>query len=75
MKTVSVENVNANDTMNIVNDLRNQGYVQGVDFDFAYRPEIHDNFSMEPLQTRHAEFTFYVEKYATLFALKYSKND
>ena len=74
MKIVSIENINANDTMNIVKDLREQGYIQGVDFDFAYRPEFYDNFSGEPLQKKHAEFIFYVEKYATLFLLKYCNN-
>jgi hypothetical protein len=75
VRFVSIENIGADETLRIVKDLRDQGYVQGVDFDFAYRPEIYDNFCGEPLQIKHAEFTFYVEKYATLFALKYCKND
>ena len=75
MISVSIENLTVHETMEIVYDLRNQGYVQSVDFDFAYYPEVIDNFCGEPLRTKHAVFVFYVEKYATLFALKYSKHD
>ena len=75
MTSVSIEGLTVNETMEIVYDLRSQGYIQGVDFDFAYYPEVFDSFCGEPLRFKHAVFTFYVEKYATLFALKYSKHD
>ena len=56
--------------MEIVRELRGQGLVQGTDFDFAYQPSSYDSFSYvgEP---RLTTFTFYSEKYSTLFALKY----
>ena len=57
--------------MSIVYELRNQGYVQGVDFDFAYKPPEFDNFSGDAVHNRYTRFTFYNEKYATLFTLKY----
>lgn len=56
--------------MDIVHTLRSDGLVQGVDFDFAYNQSKWDNMIGEI--PRHTYFTFYVEKYATLFALKYS---
>ena len=46
--------------MEVVRELRSQKIAQGIDFDFAYRPS--ENLTV---------FTFYTEKYATLFALKY----
>lgn len=58
--------------MEIVKVLREQGLVQGKDFDFAYNKPMFDNFSYEAVHRRHTVFTFYNEKQATLFALKYS---
>jgi hypothetical protein len=62
-----------NEVMDIVRELRAQGLVQGQDFDFAYRPATYDNFSGDAVHNRYTSFNFYSEKYATLFALKYSK--
>ena len=61
---------NAADTIEIVRTLRQQGMVQGQDFDFEYKREHYDqdNISVKP----HVNFIFYKEKYATFFALKYS---
>jgi hypothetical protein len=55
----------------IVKELREQGYTQGKDYDFAYHASTHDIFGHEAPSRRFTVFTFYVEKYATLFALKY----
>jgi hypothetical protein len=55
--------------MDIVQDLRKQGLVQGTDFDFAYNPPKWNGFTQA--QEKFTVFNFYVEKYATLFALKY----
>jgi hypothetical protein len=53
----------------IVRELRQQGMVQGKDFDFAYYQSKWDDMLGEI--PRNVEFKFYVEKYATLFSLKY----
>jgi hypothetical protein len=67
---VAVFHKSADDTMRIVKELRQQGLVQGKDFDFAFNQSRWDDMIGEiPKQTI---FTFYTEKYATLFALKYS---
>ncbi len=57
--------------MEIVRELRDEGYIQSVDFDFAYYGPKQDTFGYEPPTRRYTVFTFYTEKYATLFALKY----
>jgi len=60
----------AGQIMEIVQELRASGLVQGVDFDFAYYQSRWDEMIGEvPSET---VFTFYQDKYSTLFALKYS---
>ena len=55
--------------MDIVRDLRAQGLVQSVHFDFAfYQSKWDDAIGEIPKQV---VFTFYEEKYATFFTLKY----
>lgn len=67
---VTVFHKNANETMDIVHELRAQGLIQGQDFDFAFNQSRWDDMIGEiPKQTI---FTFYTEKHATFFALKYS---
>ena len=55
----------------IVRDLKQQGYQLNIDFDYAYHPPKWDTFGHEAPTRRFTVFTFYAEKYATLFALKY----
>jgi hypothetical protein len=63
--------ITAKRTMEIGQELRNMGYVQGVDFDYAYYQEKYDNFSHEPIVKRHARFTFYNDSNASYFALRW----
>jgi hypothetical protein len=58
--------------MEMVYSLRKQGLTQGVDFDFTYYPDEYDGFS-GVTRHKHAVFTFYTEKYATWFAIKYAE--
>jgi hypothetical protein len=67
--TVVVENRNVSDVLDIVKELKTSGLVQGVHFDFAYNQSRWDEMIGE-IPT-HTNFTFYEEKYSTLFALKY----
>lgn len=61
-----------NAVMEIVRELRQMGWIQGVDFDFSYRPPSYESgYSFEEIKPKHTVFTFYNEKYATLFSLKY----
>jgi hypothetical protein len=72
MIKVIVKDKDPNEILSIVHDLRSQGLVQGTDFDFAYNKAEYDNFGYEPAVERHTVFSFHTEKYATLFALRYS---
>lgn len=58
-------------TMRKVRELREAGLQQGKDFNFAYHPPVYDTFGYEPAHANFAEFTFYEERYATMFRLKY----
>lgn len=67
--TVTITNRNAIDALNLVYELKNKGYVQGVDFDFAFHQSRWDDMIGEiPKQTK---FTFYKEELATWFSLTY----
>ena len=67
--TINVEYKNANDILDIVRELRASGLVQGVHFDFAFNQSRWDEMIGEI--PKNTLFTFYEEKYSTLFALKY----
>jgi hypothetical protein len=63
--------IDAKRTMEIGNELRTNGWIQGVDFDYAYFRTEHDNFSYYPVVRRHARFTFYNDSNASYFMLRY----
>lgn len=69
MKSVSLPH-DVNTILSIVSELRSQGYVQGVDFDFAWHQSKWDNMIGEI--PKNTVFTFYTEEISMLFALKYS---
>jgi len=60
-----------NEIMDIVRELRQQGYTQGTDFDFAYNKPKYDDLSHDAVYNRHTVFTFYKEELATWFSLRY----
>jgi hypothetical protein len=62
---------NPSEIIEIVRELRAHGLVQGADFDFRYYPTEDNNFSYEDVIHKHTVFTFYEDKQATLFSLKY----
>ena len=70
MERVYVPNINAEQTMVIVRDLRAKGLVQGPDFSFRYNPRDWDQetFEAKPPGT---EFMFADAKWATFFRIKY----
>jgi hypothetical protein len=59
------------EVLDIVRELRKQGYVQGIDFDFEYHKPRFDDLSHDPVYNRHTIFKFYKEELATWFALRY----
>ena len=72
MKTVVISNLDPNQVMDIVRELRQQGMTQGKDFDFAYYKAEWDNFSGDAVTPQHTKFMFYNDQLATWFQLKYS---
>jgi hypothetical protein len=69
--TVPVDNVNQ--CIEMVHELKTQGLVQGVHFDFKFKPAHFDSIESNVVAERCVEFLFYNEKYATLFTLKYAQ--
>ena len=67
---VTIAFTDAGKTMDIVRDLRAQGLVQGTDFDFAFHQSKWDEMIGEI--PKHTIFTFYKDKNATWFILKYT---
>ena len=67
--TITIEDRDPNKILDIVKELRASGLVQGVHFDFAYNQSRWDPMIGDV--KGFTNFTFYEEKYSTLFALKY----
>lgn len=72
MIEVKVYRKNASEVMEIVRELRASGLVQGTDFDFEYKPAHYDNDGWQAITEKLTVFRFYKDKYATLFAIRYS---
>lgn len=70
MITVTINNIEATQVMELVRELRAQGLTQGKDFDFKFHPLDWNQETFEA-KPKKAEFFFHTEKYATLFAIKY----
>lgn len=67
MLTVRIDEKRIDYIMSLVNDLRNKGYRQGIDFDFSYHPEMSDSFTRSEM--RYTDFMFYDEQLALIFKL------
>jgi hypothetical protein len=70
MIKVKMDGMLPKQAMETVSELRDKGYVQGIDFDFTYHPSINDRFS-GPTKPCYTIFTFYKESLATWFTLRY----
>lgn len=67
---IIIHNRDANEILGIVSKLKADGWVQGRDFDFYFHQSHWDGMvGRIPTSTK---FTFYTEKYASIFALKYA---
>lgn len=58
-------------TMEVVKELRQKGYVMGVDFEWEYHKPKYDEFSYEAVENRHTIFRFYKDELSTWFELVY----
>ena len=64
-------NIDVNKTLEIVHELKTQGWRIGNDFEFAYHKEMWDDFSSEPISEHHTVFTFYNDSNASYFMLRW----
>jgi len=72
VKQIVLPTLKPDKVMEIVREMRKGGMVQGVDFDFKYCPVQYNNDGWEMIAEQHTVFTFYEERYATWFAIKWS---
>ena len=68
--TITIEDRDPGAVIDIVKELRASGLVQGVHFDFAFNQSRWDEMIGEI--PKFTTFTFYEEKLATMFALKWA---
>lgn len=69
---VRLDNIRANETIDIVAELKRDGHVLGHDFDFAYEPNYSSMY--EPDKKSYAEFYFHTEESVFFFKLKYERS-
>jgi hypothetical protein len=81
MTEITINNCNASATMDIVYSLREQGWQQGIDFEFRFYPagepklmdhNLDNGDYTYTVQPAHVIFEFYDSSHATMFALKYT---
>lgn len=73
MIEVVIAKQTANSIIDIVHNLRDQGFIQGVDFEFAYHAADYDNWSGDVTYNRHTVFRFKDPAVASWFTLKYEQ--
>ena len=69
MIEVVIYNLDAWQVSHIVQSLKDQGFVIGVDFDYAYVPTQHMGFDAPT--PKHTRFMWHNESAGSWFALKY----
>lgn len=71
MIVITMPNMGAGQALEVVNDLRRLGYVQGQDFDFKYFPTAYqpDSVILTPKKT---EFTCYQDSIASYVTMKWT---
>lgn len=72
MIKVTIQGKDPTAIMEIVREMREQGFIQGRDFDFNYHPPSYNNDGWSAVTPKYTVFTFYEDKLATMFALKWS---
>lgn len=71
MTEIKILHKSANEIMEIVKEVRAMGLVQGKDFNFAFYQATWNDSTFEAVSPKHTIFTFYEERWATLFSLKW----
>lgn len=71
MIEVKIIDIMPNDALALVNELKQKGYIQGIDYDWEYHKPEFNNFSGDNVYNRYTMFKFYKEELATWFSLRY----
>ena len=71
MTEIKVLHKTPNEIIEVVQEMRNAGLVQGKDFDFAYHQASWSEVTFEAVTAKHAVFKFYDDRWATMFSLKW----
>jgi hypothetical protein len=69
MKMIRLTGKKSGEILDLVKEMRDYGWRQNVDFDFAFHNSHWD--AMVGEQETYTDFTFYEEKLATMFILKW----
>lgn len=72
MIQIKLKNKNPTEVVEIVHEMKKEGLVIGKDFDFSYQPPYYNNDGWSPIIQKQTVFTFYNEKIATWFTLKWT---
>jgi hypothetical protein len=71
MKEIKADDWMPWQAMEVVTELRQKGYVMGIDFDWEYHKPEYDVGNYGMLYNRYTLFIFYKEELATWFSLTY----
>lgn len=71
MKEVVIEGLMPNESLEIVQSLKNDGFIQGKDFDWSYHKPLYNERTYELVYDRRTIFRFYQDENATWFSLRY----
>ena len=66
MKSVTIYGKSTNELMELLDQMKQHGWVIGIDFDWAYH-----RAATYRAKDRRAVFNFYKEEYSTYFALRW----
>ena len=71
MINVEIKYIGPTKVLEIVQELRNMGWVQGTDFDFSFHQSEYDYMNGDVIPKRTV-FTFYNDTNASYFTLRFS---
>ena len=71
MKKIIIENLDVNNSLFLVNELKQNGFVMGIDFDWSYHKPIYNENTYELVCPKQTIFYFYKDITATWFSLRY----
>jgi len=72
VKMIRLNGKKAGEILDMVKEMRDYGWKQGIDFDFAFHNSHWD--AMTGGEESFTNFTFHNEKLATMFILKWASN-